>query len=173
MKNGTVYSLVQNKYIGSIDKKGYIRLPGYGLHVIVWMVGNKSNIPLGYDVHHIDGNKLNNSIYNLELIEHKKHMSISNKGKKLSKEHIEKWLIASANKRKGVPLTKEVKEKLSQSHLKKVAQYTKDGELIKIYDGAIKCKEDGYDNKSVNDCCRGKLKTYKGFIWKYYNENVE
>ena len=38
------------------------------------MVGNQSEIPEGYDVHHIDGNKSNNSIYNLELIEHNEHM---------------------------------------------------------------------------------------------------
>lgn len=42
------------------------------LHRYVWEKHN-GPIPDGYDIHHIDWNKLNNDISNLELISHSEH----------------------------------------------------------------------------------------------------
>jgi hypothetical protein len=66
-----------------LDKDGYYRGPsdGFGyvatnglLHRIVWME-NHGPIPEGFDVHHIDGDRENNVIENLELLPRGEHMA--------------------------------------------------------------------------------------------------
>lgn len=63
--------------------RGYERPDGYwasfdGLgkkylkHRLVWKIHN-GEIPKGMDVHHIDGNKSNNNIENLELVSKEEH----------------------------------------------------------------------------------------------------
>lgn len=60
-----------------IDTKGYVRIhvPGIGYrkeHHIVWERHNGVR-PDGFVIHHIDGNKENNSIENLECLDKIKH----------------------------------------------------------------------------------------------------
>ena len=94
VEKGKIWSLRLSRYIGIINKDGYVKVrapKGYkhkGVHQYIWMVANGCDIPEGYDIHHIDGNKQNNSIYNLELIEktehireHKQNMSEETKNK--------------------------------------------------------------------------------------------
>lgn len=51
---------------------------------------------------------------------------------------------------------------------RKIAQYTKEGILIKIWDSAMQAeREGGFCSKGINRCCNGKLKTHKKFKWKY------
>ena len=133
------------------------------------MCANGCDIPNGFDIHHIDGNKLNNSIYNLELVNHKKHVSEHNKGKILSEEHIRK--IIEANK--GKIVSEETKWKISLSLQKQVTQYTLEGELVKIWDSIMEAERNGYHQGHISECCKGKRKTHKGFIWKYYEEKKE
>lgn len=60
------------KGYGVLSAKGYLRLwdksqKRYRFeHVLVWG-GVNGEIPNGYQVHHVDGNKLNNDISNLEI----------------------------------------------------------------------------------------------------------
>lgn len=81
-----------------VNKQGYVVIvsPKKGhrnkfFHRLIWEK-HKGKIPEGYQIHHIDGNKLNNDISNLQLLsaeEHTKHhMTIDNpnKGKKRSLE---------------------------------------------------------------------------------------
>ncbi len=65
---------------GTVDKHGYIviakredgvRVNQY-LHRIVWEAAY-GGIPKGFDVHHIDEDKLNNSLSNLTLMSHVEH----------------------------------------------------------------------------------------------------
>ena len=61
---------------GYIDSKGYrrykIKGKTYKEHRLVWEICY-GKIQKGYDVHHKDGNKLNNDINNLEVIKHGRH----------------------------------------------------------------------------------------------------
>lgn len=61
-----------------LTKKGYVRIYHNGkskmLHVLVWEK-YFGEVPDGYQIHHIDGNKTNNDINNLQLVtilEHKR-----------------------------------------------------------------------------------------------------
>ena len=52
--------------------------------------------------------------------------------------------------------------------LKKVAKYSKDGKLIKVYNSASEAWHDGNPNPEyIRNCCRGRIKTTKGYVWKY------
>ena len=44
-------------------------------------------------------------------------------------------------------------------------QYDKNMVLIKVWDSTMECLRNGYLH--VSDCCNGKRKTCKGFIWSY------
>ena len=50
---------------------------------------------------------------------------------------------------------------------KKVLQFTLDGELIREWPSIAECERNGFNKGKVSECCNGKRKTYKGFIWKY------
>lgn len=53
---------------------------------------------------------------------------------------------------------------------KKVAKYTKDGTLIEIY-GCIREAQDSIgNNHHISDCCRGKVGSAGGYVWKYVDE---
>ena len=49
------------------------------VHRLIWEAFYEKEIPEGYDIHHVDGNKLNNSIQNLQCVEHSKHLSFHNR----------------------------------------------------------------------------------------------
>ena len=54
---------------------------------------------------------------------------------------------------------------------RKVNQYDLDGNFIRSYWGCIEVKElFGYDNSSIAKCCKGKVKTSYGYIWRYADE---
>lgn len=50
---------------------------------------------------------------------------------------------------------------------KTVYQYTKEGELFKIWGSVGECARSGYNKGHIAACCRGEQKTHKGFIWSY------
>lgn len=49
----------------------------------------------------------------------------------------------------------------------KIAQYTTDGQIIKIYEQLADVEKDGWGRNMVSLCCRGKKDIYRGYIWKY------
>lgn len=78
------------------------------LHVYVWEKHN-GKVPKGYDVHHKDGDKSNNDISNLEILNKSEHQS----------EH---W------KRKGEEDVKEFRERMIKNALPKAIEWHKSEE---------------------------------------------
>ena len=92
-----------------------------------------------FEINHIDEDKSNNRVSNLELITKKQNINYGSR-------------------------TKLAASKLS----KKVYQYTEDYELIKIWDSVADCHRiGGFNAGDVASFCRGTKKYCRGFIWSY------
>jgi len=110
----------------------------------------------------------------------KQKIGQSSKGRTFSEEHRQ----AISKARIGMKFTDETRKKISIAQTartdrkygvehhssKKVNQYSKDGVFIKTHDSlSLAASELGVKNPSgISQCCLGKLKTSRGFIWTYY-----
>lgn len=167
-----------NKWMSTYtDKDGYLfykltsqsRTKRFYAHRVVALtyienINNKSQ------VNHIDGNKQNNHVSNLEWVTAKENTAhaikvlnidwaknIVNFNKTLNKQR-ETWKIAQ-------PLA-AVAAKLS--HQKKVVQYDLFGVVINKFTAVREAaKFYGINETGIARVCRGEKKTYKGFIWKF------
>jgi hypothetical protein len=92
-------------YVISSRKEGN---RGKLLHRLIWedMFGP---IPEGHVIHHIDGNPINNTLFNLKLMSSSDHSSLHQKGKKQSEETLKKRSEAL----KGRSRSEETKRKIS------------------------------------------------------------
>lgn len=90
-------------------------------------------------VNHIDGDKLNNVLTNLE------------------------WVTAKENVDHGF------KTGLTKSLQRKVDQYDKNGKFIKTFNSLKEAKEEtGIDDGTIVKVCKGRRNHAGGYIWKYH-----
>ena len=108
-----------------------------------------------------------------KIISKETRLKISNSTKgvkkaKFSKEALEKMSKSHIGKK----LSEETKEKIKENSKRiKVCQYSLGGELIEIYNGQREAaRKSNVDSSSISKCCKGKVKTAGGYIWKYYDE---
>lgn len=157
--NGTIFSYKSNSTIGHLNNDGYMCTTIYDdmgerktvrHHRLIWEVAN-GEIPYGYDIHHIDENRSNNSISNLLLVE--------------SSTHKHNHFTGENNPMYGKP-SPQIKI-INESKKKAVGCYTLDGDLVKIYSSTRETEIDGFSSPNVSKCCNGKLTTYKNYIWKF------
>ena len=156
-------------YIGGVDK---------GVHIWVYETFNEVDVPKGYDVNHIDEDKHNNCVWNLNLMTHGDNMrwgtgiarsAAAHRGKKQSSETIKKRVA----KLRGRKLSSEHKAKLSATQTnnpnisKAVQALDKDGNVVMEFPSTREAGRQGFDQSAVAKCGNGKLKSYKGYIWRY------
>ena len=92
-----------------INKQGYYVKNIY-LHNLVWVNFYGKPVPDGYAIHHINGDKTDNRIQNLQCVERKTHSRFHNKGRR----HSEKSKKQISESKKGYNHTEETKQKLSK-----------------------------------------------------------
>lgn len=132
-----------------LDKDGYKRVTLQSKHiaknkyvhrlVAEAFIPNPENKP---QVNHIDGNKANNNVKNLE------------------------WVTQSENRIHCLMfLNPQLK---NNKNSKKVIQYSIDNKMLNEFPSA---KEAGrilhISQGHISEVCRGEKRTYKGYIWKY------
>ena len=201
-EDGRIWSNSFNKkreIKGTINRDGYVKVTltdifgksrNYQWHRVIWYYFN-GETPEDLQVNHIDENKQNNALSNLNLLTVEenlnwgtrneraaKTLSKQRKGKGLGKDNPNwgnRWTDEQKKHLSDLKKSKGLKNEKSPFS-KKVLQYTLDGELIKEWPSVMECKRNGYSQGSVAECCRGgrwrdgkwiNSKTYKGFIWKY------
>ena len=95
------------------------------------------------EINHIDEDKTNNCVWNLELITHTKNVN-----------------HGTGIQRRSATMTNGKKSKM-------VYQYTKSGELIRIFPSVMECERNGFYKQNVNACCLGKKNHCYGYVWSY------
>ena len=116
----------------------------YKVHRLVAeaFIPNPNGFP---EVNHIDENKENNCVENLE------------------------WCTGEYNLCYGTRL-----KRISESKKMKVAQYSLNGELLKVFNSQGEAAEKTNSTQGgISDCIRGRIKTHNGYVWKKYVENNE
>jgi hypothetical protein len=159
---GDVYSNKRDKYMSpGRDKDGYlcVGLCQYGVSkmwkvhrlVALHFIPNPEN---RMEVNHIDGDKRNNKVYNIE------------------------WCTRSENIRHSFdmglrPLSTDrqraaVSEYNKKHKIKPIRQCDKSGVTIEVYPSLAEAAwVTKIDMKNISSCCRGKIKSAGGFVWNY------
>ena len=59
----------------------------------------------------------------------------------------------------------------AKRHKRPVAQYTLDGNLVVVWPSAMDAERGGgFAHESIAACARGKVKSHRGYTWKYAEE---
>lgn len=110
-------------------------------------IPNPDNLP---QINHKDENKTNNFVW------------INEDGSiDLEKSNLE-WCTQEYNNKYGTHVKRVIEKRL-----KPVIQMTLDERIIKVWASAKEAEKDGFLNSNICSCCKERLKTYKGYKWKY------
>lgn len=155
------------------NKKGYLsvqlskngKATNYRVHRLVALhfIPNLENKP---EVNHIDENKENNAVSNLEWMTSKENNNHGTRNERMSKTLKEKYKNGEMRK-----TTKKVSCYEIRKTTKKVSCYEiETGDFIKGFENVIQAcfyikKPRCYSG--IVDCCRGRLKTAYGYYWSY------
>ena len=221
-EDGKCYNSYTNKFLKGQEncKNGYF---SYNLtmpdgskkrcyaHRLVAQSFLPNNDPKKDQINHIDGNKLNNNVDNLEWVtaQYNLQHAINTELRKFnhvfcfnSKQELvaEYKNIPEASRATGgsvsiiaqelnkkiktlsgnfywslKPKLGEIKNYANLGKAKKVNQYDLKGKYITSYDScgiAARAIGGTTSHSHISECCRGKIKSYKGFVWRYAEDIV-
>lgn len=162
---GRIWSYSRNRFLKPAkNKRGgyyYIKLydnngkkKDYRLHRLIYE-SVYGNIPEGMEVNHIDEDKSNNSITNLNLMSRKENI---NYGTRTAR--------ATASRD-----YEEIGRKLTNGVTSKQVAAYKDGVLVMTFPSTAEAQRAGFSSGHISKCCNGKLKSYKGYQWLYFDES--
>ena len=130
------------------DKDGYLIVNLY-----------KNNKSKTFKVHRLVAEVFLPNPYNLPQVNHKDENPQNNIVTNLE------WCDAKYNNNYGTRNKRIGKSNTNGKRSKPVLQYTLDGKFVREWESYRECKRNGFNH--VSECCRGKLKSCGGFIWKY------
>lgn len=139
-KNGKT----KNKFVHKLVAEAFLPIPEELQHLIgtnKLQVGHTKRLPDGTE------DKTANEVWNIRWMSSKENSNYGTRNERMAKK-----LVNHPKKSK------------------EVCQYTMDGELVKIWPSLNECSRNGFNQSPVCLCCNGKKCQYKGFIWRYKEE---
>lgn len=122
-----------------LSKNGIFKIKTAHRLVAETFISNPNNLP---QVNHIDENKLNNSVTNLEWCTNKYNINYGTR-----------------------------KERISEKKGRKIIQLDKDDNIIKVWNGTCQAsKELKINEGNIWEACNNKRKTAGKYKWKYKEE---
>ena len=159
---GNVKKLINNKYMAISKDLGYetVKLTNKNgnrrhlfLHRIIAdvFIPNPNNYKI---VNHIDCNKFNNNIKNLEWCTQKEN-------------------VKHAWKNNLCERTKKACAKNGKNNSKKIIQLDKNKNIVKVWESTMEIERTlKIKHNNISFCCKNKERTAKGYYWEYYNQDV-
>lgn len=154
-----VFSKKRNRFLEWHFNRGYMciklifngnRRP-YGLHRIIMSTLKPEEYFEGAQVNHIDEDKTNNKLSNLEWLSCKDNINHGTRNKRIAEAHTGKRR-KQYKQRKGKPVIQLTKSGV------KVAEYP-------LIDEAE--RQTGISHQNISKCCNSKLKSVGGYVWRY------
>ena len=120
------------------------------------IVLSKDNVQKCHSIHRLVAKAFLPNPNNLPCVNHKDENGENNNVKNLE------WCTHKYNTNYGTCI-----KRFSEKNKKPILQI-KDGTVINEFTSAVEaCEKYGFDRSSISNCCRGRLKTYKGFQFKF------
>lgn len=107
--------------------------------------------------------------------ETKRKMSESRKGEKsywYGKHLSEETKRKLSESKKGKHRSEEIKRKISENKSKPVVQIDPiTSKIVRVWESATEAgRQGGFTSTNISACCKGKLKTHKGYKWMYLSD---
>lgn len=163
--DGSVYSKKSNRFLKPVlQHTGYKHIElrnengpkQFSVHRLVAkaFIPNPNNYPV---VNHIDQNRVNNAVTNLEWCTYEynsNHADCQKRKRNRINYYSEKQLRSRAN--------------MKNRNGKMVFQYSKEGEYIRSFPSTMEVyRETGINPSHVGECARGKRKAAGGYLWSF------
>lgn len=192
--NGQMYSHLTKKYLnGTVNNYGYVQVMlkctdgkrrMFMWHRVIYTYFY-GTIPEGMQINHINEDKTDNRLCNLELVTPSQNINhatrnerVAEKLKGISKSEEHKRKLSESHK--GIKQSKEVKAKISSTLTngitsKPVVAVDEDGNVVCEFASTMEAGRNGFCQSAVAACCRGcytkqNINYYKGYYW-YFKED--
>lgn len=148
---GNVRSLITNKNLKQADLRGYKRV-----------VLSKNNEVKTKQVHRLVAEAFIDNREGKQQVDHINCLRDDNRVENL------RWTTPKENNQNPLTKAKHIGKLINrEDQSKRVAQYTIDGKLIRIYNSISETSKYGFSFGCVARCASGERKTHKGFRWVY------
>ena len=145
-----------------IHKDGRAYFKRHAVHQ--WQVHTNLGYKKDYDIHHIDENKMNNSLSNLVYLTRSEHSKIHSNGKILSEETKQKLSEAKKN------MSEETKLKIGEaSKGRRHSEETK----LKIGEASKGRRHSEETKRKISEAKKGKTSPNKGKHYKWITNGIE
>lgn len=122
------------------DDEGNAKM--YQLHRVVYEAFTCEPIPIGMQVNNIDECKTNNQKSNLNLMTCKENNNFGTRNARITKA------------------------KINGKRSKQVGAF-KDGKIVLSFPSTREAGRNGFNQGHIASCCRGEIKSHKGYEWRY------